>query len=60
MCWRHSKLSIIKPSATGLPAEANIREIKDDHEELDYSWDSGFIRNGKDGSGIILTWNKAF
>jgi len=27
---------------------------------LDYSWDSGFIRNGKDGSGIILTWNKAF
>jgi hypothetical protein len=27
---------------------------------LDYSWDSGFIRNGKSGSGIILTWNKAF
>ena len=27
---------------------------------LDFSWDSGFIRNGKKGSGIILTWNKAF
>jgi hypothetical protein len=27
---------------------------------LDYSWDSGFIRNGKSGSGITLTWNKAF
>jgi hypothetical protein len=27
---------------------------------LAYSWDSGFIRNGKSGSGIILTWNKAF
>ena len=27
---------------------------------LAYSWDSGFIRNGKPGSGIILTWNKAF
>lgn len=27
---------------------------------LDYSWDSGFIRNGKSGSGLILTWNKAF
>jgi hypothetical protein len=26
----------------------------------DYSWNSGFIRNGKSGSGIILTWNKAF
>ena len=27
---------------------------------LDYSWDNGFIRNGKSGSGIILLWNKAF
>ena len=27
---------------------------------LDYSWDNGFIRNGKNGSGLILTWNKAF
>jgi hypothetical protein len=27
---------------------------------LAYSWDSGFIRNGKPGSGMILTWNKAF
>jgi len=27
---------------------------------LDYSWDNGFIRNGKNGSGFILTWNKAF
>ena len=27
---------------------------------LDYSWDSGFIRNGKPGSGIILVWNKSF
>lgn len=27
---------------------------------LAYSWDSGFIRNGKPGSGIILTWNKSF
>ena len=24
------------------------------------SWDSGFIRNGKSGSGMILTWNKSF
>jgi len=27
---------------------------------LDYSWDDGFIRNGKSGSGVILLWNKAF
>jgi hypothetical protein len=27
---------------------------------LAYSWDSGFIRNGAPGSGLILTWNKAF
>lgn len=27
---------------------------------LGYSWDSGFIRNGKSGSGLILTWSKAF
>ena len=27
---------------------------------LGYSWDSGFVRNGKAGSGIILTWNKSF
>jgi len=25
---------------------------------LAYSWDSGFIRNGASGSGLILTWNK--
>jgi hypothetical protein len=25
-----------------------------------YSWDSGFIRNGKPGSGLILLWNKSF
>jgi hypothetical protein len=27
---------------------------------FDYSWDSGFIRDGKSGSAFILTWNKAF
>jgi hypothetical protein len=27
---------------------------------LGYSWDTGFVRNGKPGSGIILTWNKSF
>ncbi len=27
---------------------------------LGYSWDSGFIRNGESGSGVILTWNKSF
>jgi hypothetical protein len=27
---------------------------------LGYSWDTGFIRNGKSGSGLILTWNKSF
>jgi len=27
---------------------------------LGYSWDSGFIRNGKPGSGLILTWSKSF
>jgi hypothetical protein len=27
---------------------------------LGYSWDSGFIRNGKSGSGVILVWNKSF
>jgi hypothetical protein len=27
---------------------------------LAYSWDSGFIRNGESGSGLILTWNKSF
>jgi hypothetical protein len=27
---------------------------------LGYSWDSGFIRNGESGSGLILTWNKSF
>jgi hypothetical protein len=27
---------------------------------LGYAWDSGFVRNGKPGSGLILTWNKAF
>jgi hypothetical protein len=27
---------------------------------IGYSWDSGFVRNGKPGSGLILTWNKSF
>ena len=27
---------------------------------LDWSWDSGFIRDGKAGNGFILTWNKSF
>jgi len=27
---------------------------------IGYSWDSGFIRNGKAGSGLILTWSKSF
>jgi hypothetical protein len=27
---------------------------------LGYSWDSGFVRNGKSGSGLILVWNKSF
>jgi hypothetical protein len=27
---------------------------------LAYAWDSGFVRNGKPGSGLILTWGKAF
>jgi hypothetical protein len=27
---------------------------------LGYSWDTGFIRNGKSGSGVIFTWNKSF
>ena len=27
---------------------------------LGYSWDSGFVRNGKSGSGMTLTWNKSF
>jgi len=27
---------------------------------LGYSWDSGFVRNGKPGSALILTWNKSF
>lgn len=27
---------------------------------LGYAWDSGFVRNGKPGSGLILTWNKSF
>jgi hypothetical protein len=27
---------------------------------LGYSWDSGFVRNGKSGSGLIFTWSKAF
>ena len=25
-----------------------------------YSWDTGFVRNGKPGSGLILTWCKSF
>lgn len=27
---------------------------------LGYSWDSSFIRNGKSGSALILSWNKLF
>ncbi len=27
---------------------------------LGYSWDTGFIRNGTSGSGLILTWSKSF
>jgi hypothetical protein len=27
---------------------------------LAYSWDSGFVRNGKSGSGLIIAWNKSF
>jgi hypothetical protein len=26
---------------------------------LGFSWDTGFIRNGKPGSGLIVTWSKA-
>jgi hypothetical protein len=32
----------------------------DSELSLGYSWDSGFLRNGKSGSGLILTWNKSF
>ncbi len=27
---------------------------------LEYSWDSGFIRNGRAGSGLLVMWNKSF
>jgi hypothetical protein len=27
---------------------------------LGYAWDSGFVRNGKPGSGLILAWYKSF
>jgi len=27
---------------------------------LGYSWDTGFVRNGKPGSGLILVWYKSF
>jgi hypothetical protein len=27
---------------------------------LAYTWDSGFIRNGRSGSGVTLLWNKLF
>jgi hypothetical protein len=27
---------------------------------LEYSWDSGFIRQGRTGSAYMLTWNKSF
>jgi hypothetical protein len=27
---------------------------------IGYSWDSGFIRNGKPGGGLIFIWNKSF
>ena len=27
---------------------------------LAYSWESGFIRGGKSGSGIAIIWNKLF
>lgn len=27
---------------------------------LGYSWDTGFVRNGKPGSGLIVTWSKSF
>jgi hypothetical protein len=27
---------------------------------LAYSWDSGFIRNGRSGGGALLAWNKSF
>jgi hypothetical protein len=27
---------------------------------LEYSWDSGFIREGRPGSAYMLTWNKSF
>jgi hypothetical protein len=27
---------------------------------LSYSWDSGFIRGGRSGSGFMLLWNKCF
>jgi hypothetical protein len=27
---------------------------------IGYSWDSGFIRNGKPGGGLIFVWNKSF
>lgn len=32
------------------------------HSELylGYSWDSGFVRNGKPGSGLMLAWYKSF
>ncbi|MDD2580854.1 MAG: porin [Desulfuromonadaceae bacterium] len=32
------------------------------HSELylGYSWDSGFVRNGNPGSGLILAWYKSF
>jgi hypothetical protein len=27
---------------------------------LAYSWDTGILRSGKSGSGLVLTWNKLF
>jgi hypothetical protein len=49
-------------STTGVASTVGIDTgfFWDSELYLGYSWDSGFVRNGKPGSGLILTWNKSF
>ena len=53
---------VVFKDTTALSATANLdcAFFWDSEIYLAYTWDSGVIRTGKPGSGVLLTWNKLF
>lgn len=46
-------------SSQAIAAGMTLGFMWDSQLDLEYSWDSGFIRNGRSGSSILFMWNKS-